>query len=60
MRPLDDLRAVTPDTPLVEALESMGREDVNQLPVVSHGHLEGVLSRAQVLGYLQNHAELHT
>ncbi len=60
MRPMDDLRAVTPETPLVDALESMGREDLNQLPVVSHGHLEGVLSRAQVLGFLQNHAELRS
>jgi Zn-dependent protease/predicted transcriptional regulator len=60
MRPLKDLRAVTPETPLASALESMGREDLNQLPVVSHGHLEGVLSRAQVLGYLQTHTELRT
>ena len=58
MRPLEDLRSVTPDTPLTSALESMSRYDLNQLPVVSNGHLEGVLSRADVLSYLQTHAEM--
>ena len=58
MRPLSDLRAVTPDVPLTAALESMTRDNLNQLPVISNGHLEGVLSRAQVLSYLQTHAEL--
>jgi predicted transcriptional regulator len=60
MRPLEDLRAITPDAPLTRALESMSRYDLNQLPVISDGHLEGVLSRAQVLSYLQTHAELRT
>jgi len=58
MRPLDDLRAVTPETSLSSALESMSRYDLNQLPVISNRHLEGVLSRAEVLGYLQTHIEL--
>jgi len=58
MRPLEDLQSVTPDTPLTSALESMSRYDLNQLPVISNSHLEGVLSRAQVLSYLQTHAEL--
>jgi CBS domain-containing protein len=59
MRPLADLHAVTPDASLKSALESMTRYDLNQLPVISDGHLDGVLSRAEVLGYLQTHAELH-
>jgi CBS domain-containing protein len=57
MRPIEDVHSVTPDTLLKSALESMSREDLNQLPVVSGGHLEGVLSRAQVLSYLQTHME---
>jgi CBS domain-containing protein len=36
----------------------MSKNDLNQLPVVSNGHLEGVLSRAHVLRYLQTRAEL--
>ena len=58
MRPLEDLHSVTPDAPLTRALESMSRYDLNQLPVMSNSHLEGVLSRTQVLSYLQTHVEL--
>lgn len=31
-RPLDQLPVVEPETPVAEALKSMAREDVNQLP----------------------------
>jgi Zn-dependent protease/predicted transcriptional regulator len=58
MRPLEDLRAVTPESSLTSALESMSRYDLNQLPVVSNGHLEGVLSRSHVISYLQTKAEM--
>ncbi|HJU05386.1 MAG TPA: CBS domain-containing protein, partial [Nitrospiraceae bacterium] len=58
MRPLDRLRTVTPDTPVVEALQAMSKEDVNQLPVVSNHRLEGILSRSHILQVLQSRAEL--
>lgn len=58
MRPLEDLRSVAPDTPLMTALETMSRYDLNQLPVTSNHHLDGVLSRAHVLGFLQMRTEL--
>ena len=58
MRPLDQLHTVTPVTPVMEALETMGRDDVNQLPVVEQNHLEGVVTRAHVLQFLQTRAEL--
>ncbi len=58
MRPVRDLRTVSPDTPAMDALEMMSRHDINQLPVVSGGHLEGVFSRAQVLIFLRAHSEL--
>jgi Zn-dependent protease/predicted transcriptional regulator len=58
MRPLEKLRSATPDEPLAEALATMSRYDLNQLPVISDHHLEGVLSRAHVLNYLHTHAEL--
>ena len=58
MRPLEGLHAVPPDTPLGSALEVMAKENVNQLPVMSNSHLDGVLSRAEVLNYLQTRAEL--
>jgi predicted transcriptional regulator len=59
MRPFRQLRTVTPDTRLLEAFEIISRDDLNQLPVVSNGHLEGVLSRGQLLRFLQTHAELY-
>ena len=58
MRPLEQLRTVTPETPLTSALEMMSRRDFNQLPVVSNGRLAGVLSRAQLLSFLQTRVEL--
>ena len=58
MRPIHQLRTVRIDTPVAEVLETMGREDLNQLPVVSEGKLEGVISRGQVLRYLQTRMEL--
>jgi CBS domain-containing protein len=53
MRPLDSLHTIAPETPVTEALETMGRENVTQLPVASDGQVEGVISRASVLGFLE-------
>jgi Zn-dependent protease/predicted transcriptional regulator len=58
MRPLEQLHTVGPATPVMEALETMGRDDVNQLPVVSGNHLDGIITRANVLQFLQTRAEL--
>lgn len=58
MLPLDSMRTVTPDSSLTKALEIMARGDVNQLPVISEGHLDGMLSRAEIVNYLQTRAEL--
>ena len=58
MRPIGELRTVGPQTPAVQALQLMGREDMNQLPVISDGHLEGVITRGHLLQFLSAHAEL--
>src|SRR6266851_6619383 len=58
MLPLKNLHAVKPATSLTEALETMGREDINQLPVMSNGRLDGIISRGQILRLLQTRAEL--
>jgi CBS domain-containing protein len=58
MRPLKNLHSVTPSTSLNEALEIMGREDVNQLPVVSDRRLAGVISRGHIVRVIQTRAEL--
>lgn len=58
MRSLEGLRTVGPERPVAEALEMMGREDVNQIPVVQQGRLAGIVSRAHILRVLQTRAEL--
>jgi CBS domain-containing protein len=58
MRRVSQLKVVSPDTPVIQALELMVRENINQLPVALDGHLEGVLSRAHVLDILRTRSEL--
>lgn len=58
MRPLESLQTVSAERPLTEALEMMGREDINQIPVVRQGKLAGIISRAHILRLLQTRAEL--
>jgi Zn-dependent protease/predicted transcriptional regulator len=58
MLPLNSVHVVAPETPVIKALEVMSKEDVNQLPVVRDGHLEGMISRSHILRLLQTRAEL--
>jgi Zn-dependent protease/predicted transcriptional regulator len=58
MRPASQIHLVAPDTPAMEALEIMSREDVHQLPVVSNGRLVGVVTRAHLLEILRSRSEL--
>jgi len=60
MIPLPKLHAIKPTASVNQALEIMGREDVNQLPVMSNGRLEGIVSRADILRLLQTRMELNT
>jgi signal-transduction protein with cAMP-binding, CBS, and nucleotidyltransferase domain len=54
----EQLRVVSPEAPVMQALETMARENINQLPVVSDGHLEGILSRAHLLEILRTRSQL--
>ena len=58
MLPLAKLHSVKPATSLTEALEIMGTEDVNQLPVMRNNHLAGIVSRSHILRLLQTRVEL--
>jgi len=58
MRPLGQMRTVAPETPAIQALELMAREDMNQLPVISDGHLQGLITRGHVMRFLKTQAEL--
>jgi CBS domain-containing protein len=52
MAPLQRLDSTSPDAALWTALEKMGRDGVNQLPVVKDNGIVGVLSREDVVHYL--------
>jgi CBS domain-containing protein len=52
MRPLDQLRAVTPGTPITDVMEIMDQNDISRLPVVRDGRIEGVISRGGLLHFL--------
>jgi len=58
MIPLAQLKRVEPDAEMWSAVQEMDRNGVNQLPVMSNGHLEGMLSRDDVISYLRTLREL--
>jgi Zn-dependent protease len=58
MIPRDQMRWVRPDAELATALRSMDRDGVNQLPVMSNGHAEGMLTREDAISYLHLLQEL--
>jgi Zn-dependent protease/CBS domain-containing protein len=58
MLPISKIHVVSQDTPATEALQIMGQEDVNQLPVMSNGRVEGMVNRAALLEVLRSRATL--
>lgn len=57
MRPAGKIHFVSPEMPATELLETMAREDVNQLPVTSGEKLVGIVTRSHVLQALQVRSE---
>jgi Zn-dependent protease/CBS domain-containing protein len=60
MTPIDAEHAPGPETPLTESLDRMAREDLQELPVVSNGRVEGIVSRVNILQVLRTRADLGT
>jgi len=60
MRPLEELHITTPDTQVVDALKLMAGNNVNQLPVVANGALQGIVSRSHVMQLLQARSDLQS
>lgn len=58
MMPLDRVKAVSAETPAMDAIELMGREKLTELAVIDDGKLEGIFSRGQVLRFLEIHSGL--
>ncbi len=53
MIPTAEVKWIGPDAPLGSALQEMDTDGVNQLPVISDGHLLGMLTREGVISFLQ-------
>jgi signal-transduction protein with cAMP-binding, CBS, and nucleotidyltransferase domain len=58
MKPVERLHRVDADAPVTQALDAIAHEDVNQLPVLEHGQIRGVISRDQILRLVAARAEL--
>jgi Zn-dependent protease/predicted transcriptional regulator len=48
MHSLDKINSVLPETPVCQALEIMSRNNIDQLPVMVNGKLEGIFSRLNI------------
>jgi Zn-dependent protease/predicted transcriptional regulator len=58
MIPAGRVTVATPDEPLIEALRDFSSRDVNQIPVIDHGEVVGLLTRADLLHYLHIRQDL--
>jgi CBS domain-containing protein len=53
MTPLSQVKRTSPKVGLEQALEQMGTDGVNQMPVIENGQIEGMLSREDIINYLR-------
>jgi Zn-dependent protease/CBS domain-containing protein len=53
MRGLQQVYVATSEQPLQEVFQMMDAQSINQVPVVEHGRLVGLLSREAIIRYLQ-------
>jgi Zn-dependent protease/CBS domain-containing protein len=58
MKPFTEVHTISQTAPVMEALEKMGREDVNQLPVMDGNRLAGIISRDRIVKYLYTRKEI--
>jgi Zn-dependent protease/predicted transcriptional regulator len=61
MIPFDKVQSAAPDEPVLQVLQRMQTSDIDQMPVVSDGHIVGMIGRDSILRVLQTrlHAEQH-
>jgi Zn-dependent protease len=52
MTPIDRVKVTNPKEGLVQALEQMGKDGVNQMPVMEDGQVAGMLRREDIVNYL--------
>jgi Zn-dependent protease/CBS domain-containing protein len=57
-RPMEQFKTIEPEVPVTEAIEAMEKEHVNQMPVVSGGRIQGIITRNNIMRFLRTRAEL--
>jgi Zn-dependent protease len=57
MKQINQLQTVRPETPITEVLELMEPSSANQLAVMSHGQLAGIISRDHIVRLVMTRAE---
>lgn len=58
MHPWDEVKTITPDMDTFEVLMEMIDRQVGRLPVVKNGKIEGIVSRKDILSFVQLREEL--
>jgi Zn-dependent protease/predicted transcriptional regulator len=56
--PFEQMPTVSPETSLVDAMQLMMQRNVNLLPVLSNGRLNGVVTRNDVVQFIETRQEL--
>jgi CBS domain-containing protein len=60
MIPLEKLSCLDPNAELWTAMEKMGRDGINQMPVMFGNNLVGMLSTGDIVKYLQTLQQVST
>lgn len=58
MTPMEKLHVVTSRDSAAQALEALGEQDLNQLPVVDDGRVVGLVTRGHIIRFLQLRQDL--
>ncbi len=56
--PIDRMVTVSPQTPLLNALQAMDKAEVSRMPVIEANQVVGVLTREDILHYVRTRADL--
>lgn len=60
MTPRGSLMAATPEADLLSLLELMDEQDINQMPVVQDDRVIGIVTRGDLVRFIQTHSELRS
>lgn len=58
MKPIQQVRVVNPETPVVDVLQMMAENDLNQVPVVANQQVQGMLARGEILQAIKSRMQL--